>query len=186
MLQELFAGESLNFTTAGGAYPASSGWVLKYRLVPRTTGQSVIDITASASGDDHLVALAASTTGGWFADNYTWTSYVEKAGERYVIESGQIVIKPNPLNLTAGYDGRSQAQKALDEAKAAYAAYTASGGTKRKYRIGEREVEFNTAADIIKTISYWEAEVAGEAASDRLAKGLRPKNRILTRFVRPR
>lgn len=157
--QELVAGDSLNFLTAGGAYPASSGWVLKYRLVPRTVGNSAIDLTATAEGDDHRIAVAAATTAAWAADDYTWTVRVEKSGERYTLEHGQLVVKPDPATMAAGYDGRSSARKALDDARTAFYAWNP---TQRRYKIGEREMEFNSAGDILKKIKQLEQEVLAE------------------------
>lgn len=180
--QELFAGDSLNFVTRGGDYPASAGWALKYRLAPLTVGGTPIDLTGTAEGDDHRVAVAVSTTANWAADTYSWVSWVEKAGEVYTLDKGQLVVRPNPRTLPAGYDSRSQARKALDDAKAAFAAWTP---TRRRYKIGQREMEFHGTAEILKQIAFWEAAVAREESEARVAKGLRPKNRILTRFVRP-
>lgn len=157
--QELVAGDSLNFLTAGGAYPASSGWVLKYRLAPRTGANTAIDITATAEGDDHRVAIAAVSTSSWAADNYTWVSWVEKAGEVYTVDNGQLVVKPNPRTLPAGYDGRSGARRALDEARTAFYAWNP---TQRRYKIGDREMEFNSTGDILKKIKQLEQEVLAE------------------------
>ena len=183
--QELVAGDSLNFLTAGGAYPSSSGWVLTYRLVPRTAGASVITLTGTVEGDDHRFAIAAATTAAWVAGDYTWISRVEKAGEKYTLETGQLVVKPNPENLAVGYDGRSLARKTLDDLYAAKAAWDASSGRTRRYKIGEREMEFNSEADLLQKTFFWENKVAAEDTAARLAKGLKPRNRILTRFVRP-
>lgn len=179
--QELVAGDSLNFLTAGGAYPASSGWVLKYRLVPRTTGNAVQELTATAEGSDHRVAVAASSTSNWAADSYTWVSWVERAGEVYTLEHGQLTVKPNPRAIGAGYDGRSQARKALEDAKAAFAAWSP---LKRRYKIGEREMEFNSTAEILKQISYWEMEVQREENAVKAAAGLRTGGRFYVRMVR--
>lgn len=159
---ELVAGDSLNFLVGGGAYPASAGWSLTYRLVPRTAGNQVREFAATAEGDDFRVALAGATTAAWTADDYTWTRWVDKSGERYTLAGGQLVVKPNPANLSAGYDGRSLARRTLDDLRAAFATWSASGGTTRRYKIGEREREFNSAADIIKLITYWEQQVHAE------------------------
>lgn len=182
--QELVAGDSLNFLTAGGAYPASSGWVLKYRLVPRTGTNTAIELTASAEGSDHRIAVAASTTTAWAADNYTWISWVEKSGEVYTLEQGQLTVQPNPRTAAAGYDGRSQAEKALDDVRAAYASFVASSGTKRRYRIGEREMEFRSTTEIIQQINYWQIEVNRERRAMALAKGLPDPRKTYVRLNR--
>jgi hypothetical protein len=184
MQQQLIAGDSLNFTTSAPDYPASQGWLLRYRLIPRGTG-APIEFNALAEGDIYRVQQPASATTNWAAGEYSWAAWVEKGAEKYTVDQGQITIRPDPRTVTAGYDGRSVAQKALEDAKAAFAAFTASNGTKRKYRIGEREMEFRSTEEIIQQIHYWEGQVRVEEQADRLAKGLRPKNKILTRFTRP-
>lgn len=186
MQQELIAGDSLNFSTSVPDYLPDDGWVLKYRLVPRTASGSAIDITATAVDSDFVVQIAASITNGWGSDTYTWISWVEKGAEVYTIDDGQIVVRPNPRTLAAGFDGRSQAQKALEDLKTAFATFSATQGMVKRYAIAGREMEFNSASEILKQIAFWEAQLAAEQAAEALAKGLKPKNRILTRFTRPR
>lgn len=186
--QELVAGDSLNFPTSGGAYPASSGWVLSYLLVPRvSTGPGVppnITFEATADGSDFDVAIAATTTANWTAGDYTWYRRVNRGGEKYTVGEGQLTIKPNPESLAAGYDGRSQAEKALDEAQAAYSTYTTSRGTTRRYRIGDREMEFSSSTDIVKLINYWKLEVKRERRRKALAEGRPDPNRTYVRLNR--
>ncbi|MGV8823974.1 hypothetical protein [Methylibium petroleiphilum] len=159
MRQELIAGDSLKFPTVLPEFPASAGWVLKYRLAPATVGGTAINLEASAVGDAYEVAIAAATTADWSPDRYTWSAWVEKSGEVYTVDDGQIVIKPNPRTLAAGHDGRTLAHKALDDARAALAAWKP---TQRRYKIGEREMEFNSSAEIIRLITYWEQQVKAE------------------------
>ncbi len=181
MLQELIAGDTINFLTEVPDYPATSGWVLKFRLVPRTVGGSPISLTATAEGADHRVTATATATGAWGADNYSWTSWVEKGSEVYSVDAGQIVVKANPRTVAAGYDGRSVAEKALDQARAALAAWTPST---RRYRIGDREHEFASKADIVGVINYWQTEVARERRREALAKGMPDPSKAFVRINR--
>jgi enamine deaminase RidA (YjgF/YER057c/UK114 family) len=175
-LQQLTAGNTLNFATAVPAYPASAGWVLHYRLVPRSGAGAAITLDAVAEGDAHRVQAPASTTAAWAAGAYSWASWVTRALESYSVETGQITIQPDPRTASA-WDSRSQARKALDDAKAALAAWTP---TRRRYKIGEREMEFNAPGEIIKLITYWEQQVASE---DMLAgRRERPARRIHARI----
>lgn len=160
---ELIAGDSLNYLSTATGYSAADGWVLKYRLIPRTVGNSAIDITATAEGADHRVQVAAATTASWAADTYGWAAWVEMGAEKYTVQTGQLTVQPDPRTAAVGTDTRSLARRALDDAKAALAAYSP---TKRRYRIADREMEFNSPGDIIKTITYWEGKVDAE---DRLA-----------------
>lgn len=132
------------------------------------------------------MAAPAAATANWVADDYTWASWVERTGEKHTVDRGQIVVQPDPRTLPAGHDGRSQALRALEQLRAAFATFSASKGTVRRYKIGEREMEFNAASEILMQIRYWEQQLANETAAANLAKGLAPKNRILTRFSRVR
>lgn len=168
MQQELIAGDSLNQYTSVAIYPASAGWTLKFRLVPRTVGGSAIELTAAAEGEGYRTTASAAVTATWSADNYGWTSWVEKAGEVYSVESGQIVVRPNPRTVAVGTDLRSQAEKALADAKTAFAAWSP---TMRRYRIGEREMEFTQRGEILQIVSFWEVQVKRERREKALAEG---------------
>ena len=179
-------GDTLDVTRSLAAYPASAGWVLKVRLVPRNAAHAVVELTGTASGDDHRLQAAASVTGAWSADSYSWASWVEQGALVTSVDAGQTVLLANPRTAAAGTDARSLAERTLADLMAAKAGWDVSAGRQRRYKIGEREMEFNSEADIIQKILFWEGQVAKEQQASNLAKGIRPKNRILTRFVRPR
>lgn len=168
MQQELISGDSLNFVTQLPDFPATASWVLKFRLVPRTSSNPAISLTAAAEGADHRTTASATVTATWAPDAYTWTSWVEKGIEKYTVESGQITIRPDPRTVAAGYDGRSQAEKALADAKTAFAAWTP---TQRRYRIGDREMEFAAKAEIVGVVSFWGIQVKRERRAKALAEG---------------
>jgi hypothetical protein len=172
MQAQIVAGDTLSFLTATPGYPASEGWELKHRLVPRSVGAAAIDLTSTAEGDDHRTEASAAATAAWIAGAYGWASWVELGSAKHSIDSGQVVIQPNPRAAAAGADSRSQAERARDDCKAALAAF--AGGTNsgvRRYRIGEREMEFSNRADVVKELTYWENEVARELRNKRLAQG---------------
>lgn len=178
------AGDSFSALRSWPLYPASAGWVLKLRLVPRAAG-GVITLTAAAEGDDHRFTAAPGTTTSWTAGAYGWAEWVEKGAEVYTVDTGQATVLADPRLAAAGTDSRTLARKTLDDLIAAKAVWDTTGGRQRRYKIGEREMEFNSEAEIIQKIHFWEAQLAAEQQAADLAKGLRPKNRILTRFVRP-
>ncbi len=186
MQDELIAGDSLNFLTTTPGYSAADGWVLTFRLIPRTAGNSVIDITAVAEGDDHRTSVAAAVTGTWAADSYSWAGWVDKAGEQYTVQTGQIVVKPNPRTVAAGADLRSLPRKTLDDLLAARSVWASTQGRTRRYKIGDREREFASAAELNAEISFWQGQLAEELAAERLAAGRPSLNRLHVRFTRPR
>lgn len=182
MQQTLIVGDTLAFTTTLPDYPASDGWTLTYRLVPRTSGTQY-ELTASADGDAYDVAVSATTTALWTAGEYSWSSYVTKAAERYTVESGTITLLPDPGQVAA-YDGRSQARKAVDDLRAALATYTASQGHVAEYEIAGRRMKFKDSTDILTLLNYWEIALQREEAAAAVAAGRPNPRRYYLRFGR--
>lgn len=180
------AGDTFTHVASLADYPASASWVGKLRLVPRAAGGSAVEVTSTASGDDHLFTVAAATTGNWPAGDYTLVQWVEKAGEVHTTETGQLTVVANPRSIAVGTDTRSVARRTLADLIAARSTWATTQGRTRRYKIGDREREFASAAELSQEIAFWEGQLAVEDNAARLAQGLRPKNRILTRFTRPR
>jgi hypothetical protein len=174
MQNQIVAGETLNYRAVTPDYPASAGWVVTLYLNPRAGGTAT-SVAGVASGDDHLLQVGAGTTQNWAAGAWGWETWAAKDGERYRLEAGQLDVVPGLIGAAAGIDTRTQAEKALDDARAALAAWSP---TTRRYRIGGREMEFNAPADIIAVISHWETAVKAERAAASMASG-RPNPRKL-------
>ena len=182
MQEQIRVGDTLDFTTTLVDYPASAGWVLTYRLIPRVSG-TPISIGGTASGDDHRTSAVASTTATWAAGEYSWVGYVDLAGEHYVVDEGTVTLLPN-LATASAYDGRSKAAKALEDAETALASFQATGGRVKRYSIAGREMEFDNAGDILTLVSYWRIQVTQEAAAAAVSKGLADPRRIYLRAGR--
>jgi hypothetical protein len=180
MQEQITAGFTLDFVTATPDYPASAGWTLKHRLMPHTVGITPIDLSATATGDDHRTTATAATTATWTAGIYAWVSWAEKGTEKQPVDAGEITVKANPLTATS-YDTRSTAQKALADAEAALANFQATGGRVKSYSIGGRSMEFDDAAGLLRLVSYWKKEVARELAAAADAKGQPSTRRIYLR-----
>ena len=169
MQDRLIAGDTLNYRSVPSEYSPADGWSLTLRLVPRSADETAHEVAGVADGSTWLVRTNAGLTAAWAPGWYSWAAYVSNAGgERYTIDRGQLEVLRDPGQAQPGVDGRSQAQRALDDAKAAFAAWTP---TQRRYRIADREREFNSPADIIKVIRYWETEVARETGRPQPAGG---------------
>lgn len=173
------AGDTLTWSKSLPDYPASAGWSLGYRLI---NAQAKIDITATASGDDHLVTIAAATTAAYAAGVYTWVAHVTLATDRYTIGKGSVTVQPDLAAQSAGFEARSTAKKALDDLRAALLAWLAGGGHVQEYEIAGRRMRFASAADIQARIGIAEREVARETAAQRMAAGLCAANRVYVRF----
>lgn len=178
----LIAGDSLDFVTSVPSYPASSGYTLKHRLVPRVAGVA-IELTATSSGDDYRSQASTATSSAWVAGDYSWTAWVEKAGERHSVDSGLCKILPDPSTIAA-YDGRTKAQIALEDCQTALANFNATGGKIKRYAIAGREMEFDKATDIMVLVSYWTNEVRLEKRAKALREGQADPSRVYVRLGR--
>jgi hypothetical protein len=166
------AGDSVAWTEDLPAYPASAGWVLKYRMLWPTG--AAVPIATSAVGDAHAVSLTAANTAAWAAGSATLVSWVEKGVERVTFDQASVAILPN-LAAAETFDSRSQAVKGLADAKAALAAYVAGGKVHvAEYDIAGRRMKFRTSKEISDLIDHYEREVAGERALAALLQGGSP------------
>jgi len=182
------AGDTFREVVDLPAYPFADGWVLKLRLIARSGNQAPIEITGTgaADGRQHLVQALASATADWPAGEYGWVTWVERSGDSFTTGSGQITIQPDPRQVTGALDTRTLAERTLADLEAAYASFVSTRGAIKRYRIMERETEFQSAAEIQRQIKFWSDKVKAEKEAARIAAGGAPRNRIKLRFTRPR
>lgn len=173
-----FAGDTVKWQISLQDYPASSGWVLKYRLI---NASGKIDVTAAASGSDHLITITAAASAAYAAGKYTWQAFVEKSGERYTVGSGAIEIKRNLAAESAGYDTRTSAKKALDAINTALEIYGQKAWVE-SYEVAGRSMNFKSSEEFLAFRSKLIIEVRAEEAAARVAAGLSPRNKIRVRF----
>ena len=180
MKDRVTIGDTLSFDTTVEGYPASEGWVLTYRLIPRTAGDP-ITITAVPDDDDigYAIQVPATVTVDWIAGDYSWASWVSYAGQVYSLATGTCKLLPDPRVAASGYDSRTDARKALDDALIAQRSWTP---TQRRYRIGEREMEFNSPGDIETHITNLRAQVAREERAVDYAAGYPDRRKTLVRM----
>lgn len=185
----LYAGDTLNPPrVVVSGYPPGDGWTLKYRLTPAPSNPNLqpISFDATPDGDGYLVQVGPSITSGWAAGDYGWFSWVARTGERYQVDSGQLTVAPDPATMAAGTETRSQARKVLDQLKAAYADYGATGkGLVKRYTIGTRQMEFHDAAQILTQINFWTAQVAREDTAASIDSGRGNPRRLFAAFGPP-
>lgn len=172
------AGDSITWLKTINDYPATDGWVLHYRLI-NSAGK--FDITATASGSDHLVSISAATSATYTAGKYTLVSWVTLGSDRYSIESEQIEVLPDLAAQSAGYDTRSTAQKTLDLLDAAMQSQ-GSNAWVQEYEIDGRRMKFRSVGEFIAFRSKIRQEVVREQNAERLRNGLMPRNKISIRM----
>lgn len=183
------AGDTLDFLTDVSAYLPADGWTFKMRLIPRFTTpvQAPITLTATTFNvTQYQIQAGPSTTANWAPGQYAWMSWVEKSGARHVLEgtqfSGELTIEPDPSTQVQGFDGRSQAQKAVDDLRAALATYVSSQGAIASYTIAGRSVTFRDPGQISAQLSFWRNEVFKERRAEKLAEGLADPKNVFVRW----
>lgn len=179
----LIAGDTLKYLDTFADYPASAGYVLTTRLVRRDASSAAINFNATASGDDYQTNVPASTTAGWAPGFYTWAKYVTLGGDRYTIDAGELEIRADPATVTAPFDIRSFAERALAAVEAALLG-RATAGDLEVSAFG-RTVKSMSLTELHTARSRLQREVASERAASDLAKGIKRKNRVLARFRSP-
>lgn len=173
----LIAGDTAKWLKTLGDYPATAGWVLSYILINAT---SKITFSASASGADHLVNVAAATTASWAAGSYSWRASVALAGEVYTVGSGTITVEPAFGVGVSTLDDRSFAAKALANIEAYLV--DPNNLSAARYSIAGREIQKIAMVDLLKARDKYKAEVALETAASDAGRGLPDRRRIYVRF----
>ncbi len=182
MRDRIICGDTLDFVTTFAGYPAAT-WTCTYYFLPRTAGSGAafsVICTAGTEAEAHRCAAAAATTALWTPAEYSWTARMSSGAEVYEVDRGTVTLAANPATATA-YDGRSRAEKALEDAEAALANFQSSGGRVKRYSIGGREMEFDNSGEILAVVSYWKIEVRRERAAAAVAEGRPDPRRIYLR-----
>ena len=118
--ERLVAGDTWTFKQSFGDYPAdpdgdgaAGTWTLTTEVVGSSTDLGTF--TATASGADHLTTVAAATTAGWAAGDYSFQQFVTEndTGERHLVGQGWLEVVANLATATT-FDGRSHVKKTLD------------------------------------------------------------------------
>lgn len=140
------------------AYPAPE-WTVTILM----RGASVIDLAAVAEGSQHRISADATTTGSWSPGNYWYSIRATDGTDVVEVEQGSLVVTPDMANAAAGFDGRSQAQIALEAIDAVLGKRATMD--QERYRINNRELYRTPISDLIKLRSYYANLVRQENAA---------------------
>lgn len=170
MKTEIIIGDTLDFETTVTDYPATDGWTLNFRLVPRVSGTPISFSASTASdGIGYRAQVAPAITAAWAAGEYSWSSYVSKTGARQTVEQGMVTLIADPAITTAPYDRRTHARKTLDAIQAVIEGRASKD--QEEYTIGDRSLKRMPIADLLKFHSRYAGMVAAEDAANNLANG---------------
>lgn len=178
---ELRAGLNWTWSKAIAHYPADV-WQLRYWY---KNASAHFEITAAASGVDHLVSHTASQTAGIIAGMYDWVATVEDLAthlEKWEVATGRLEVLPVATTMDAG-DLRTTARRILEQLEASYADYMTNGqGMVQSYQIGDRQMEFKSSSEFIQAIEYWRGQVAVEDAAEAIASGMGNPRHVYVRW----
>jgi hypothetical protein len=106
---EIVAGDSIDFTRTLPDYPASQGWSLKYVL---RGGADAITFTSTASGDDHVIAVAPAVTALWLPADYSIEGFAENGADRHTFYLSHLNVLTN-TEVTDPAETQTHAQRML-------------------------------------------------------------------------
>lgn len=184
MKQTLVAGDTLDFLTTVADYPATDGWTLKFRLVPRDAAGAPIVITAGAAGDDYRTQIGPEVTATYAAADYSWTSWVEKSGARYGVDQGIVTVLPDPATVAPGYDNRSHARKVLEAIEAVIEKRATHGQAETEVHTsaGSRRLRHMTVEELFVLRDRYAAMVRAEDQAEQARLGYRVPTKLMVRF----
>lgn len=174
--KSFIAGETVQWQKELANYPTKDGWSLVYCF---RNFEGRFEVKAESTEDKYVIRLTAEETGNYKSGIYWWQSRVVKENIQYVIENGELVIKPN-LALLDSYDGRSHVKKVLDALES-----TILGKASRdqlSYSISGRSLSRLSPSELLKWRDVYKAEYARMLSEEKLSKGL-SSNLIKVKFT---
>lgn len=175
----LQAGDSISWRRELPDFSALDGWVLNYRLI---NAAASIDIVCEADGASHLVRIPATASAGYEPGDYTVTEFVTRGTDRHTLGTYTTKVLVDLAAQPAGFDARTDSQRALDDLRAALRRWLSSQGHVQEYDIAGRRMRFASAAEIEGRIRMAEREVQRDKDAVRIAAGGASGKRILVRF----
>jgi len=172
------AGDTLAWRKVLFGYPAGT-WTLVYTLI---NAAAKITITGGADGSEHVIGVAAATSGAYAAGKYDYVAHVTSGTERISVGSGRIEVLPN-LAAATTYDNRSHARKMLEAIEALLSSKATAD------QLDLIETQFDTRVmkrdpgKLLALRDRYRAEVASEDRAERLRQGLDTGRRIQTRLA---
>ena len=181
---KIVAGDLLQWkrTDLGTDY-ANGSYTLSYkaRLEGTSAGSSVVlTLTASASGDDYLVSVAAGTTVNYSTGVYRWQAYITRNSDsaRLTIDSGTFEVLANRSINTS--DPRSHVKVMLDKIESILEGR--ADGDVAAYSINGRSLTKLDITDFLMWRDRYRADYLREVHRERALNGTATGTTVLARF----
>lgn len=148
------AGDTISWDIALPDYPASAGWTLKYKAVCAT---GYFAMVSTASGDNHLIAVAKAITAVYPAGTYSLTKYVESTTELVTLSETTLIVRPCISGMTAAFDNRTHNRKVLAALEAVLEGTATTD--QQETTIDGTTIKRRTVADLLKMRSTYALRV---------------------------
>lgn len=159
----------------------SADWTLTWNFAGPTAGFSVI---SEPDGPGWITSLSSEQTGAMTPGTnppYFWHAVASKGTDKITIGSGRLVIDKSLANLSAGYDGRTQAEIDLAAVQSAIRDRVSGGGI-QEYWIGTRRLRNEPMSELIALESRLKLIVSRERRAQDIANGLGDPFNVFVRF----
>jgi len=179
---EVACGDTWKWDKSIADYKPSDSWALTYSFRSKTgTG---FDVTGSANSanDGWNVVVAKTATVGYTAGEYDWQAYVSKSTERFMVDSGKMVLIQN-LNAAATgatTDLRSHSKKMVETIRGVLEGRVDSDV--ENYSIGGRSISKIPVAELVSILATYEEKLEEEEKKRRLDNKHGSGRVIKTRF----
>ena len=179
---ELIAGDTLKFDKTVVDYTPGDGWSLTYSFRSNTGTGFDISATGNNAAGNYAVSVAASTTAGYTAGVYAWQAYVTKSGERYLVDSGKLVIKANlnALATSATTDQRTHARVMVETIRSVLEGR--AGSDVESYNIGGRSINKIPITELADLLQRYEDKLKAEEGLRKTKDGRGTGRLIKARF----
>ena len=165
---EVTCGDTWKWDKSLADYKPSETWALTYSFRSRTgTGFNVTG-SANTANDGWNIVVAASATASYPAGEYDWQAYVTKGSERFMVDSGKLVVAQNLNAAVTGSttDLRSHAKKMVDIIRTALEGRIDSDV--ENYSIGGRAITKIPVSELVSILATYEEKLEEEVKSRRL------------------
>jgi len=177
----VFAGDTITWTRSIPGYSAADGYSAVYRL--HNKDNVIGPLTCAGDGTAFTLSVSAADSAKWPAGVYRWTLHAKSTTERFLIDSGEITVEPNP-DSAAPSDGRSFAQKMVEKLEALLSTLADSPHTNLSVSTGSsRSVEYKSLEEVQKALASFRRTVRAEQDAARVARGERSRRISTVKFT---
>lgn len=159
-------------------FPASS-WTLTYEINGPAGGQ--ISKPAVADGDAFAMTLTKDETAALPAGRYLWQAFVSDATERYSISRGEFEVETDLAAEAAGFDHRSETEKALEAVEAVLGKRASID--QQAYQIAGRRLDRTPIPDLLLLRDRLRTDVRAQRRARKIKNSLGGGGTVQVRFT---